>query len=550
MVVREDSPSMKSTMNGGTEYSPTNANGNTKQPMPPSYQVKREQSKQQVPVQGVPSEAAMRQPTLNNYFKASPAVARAAGEAAHLYSQDFEMHSKLAHRARRKKLRQRVTQLRWSDLEVGELLGKGNFSHVYEVKLLRRRVDTEQDDESVLDDRTISTDIWDLASCVTQMTQFDHHKVDDIWDLVSHSGTLVEVPEEEEEEEDDLERTFALKHLHPGAMANEKEFKASAIDLVLEAKLLGNLNHENVIKLHAVTAGSISTVFSGGGFFLLLDRLTETLEDKINEWAKVQEMKATRKASKFRRNRAANEEARNNMITLEERIRSCALGIARGMEYLHSNRIIFRDLKPANVGFDEKGEVKIFDFGLAREVVDPEQRMTGNTGSLRYMAPEVARHEHYGLKADVYSFGLVLWEIMSCELPFETLNRAEHSARVVYGSERPEIDKVKQSEDLRELIMNCWDSAPQKRPNFIGVRHHLLTELTQSRRLETEKWAKEVKGATEAWTADVKKTSVQTSAANFRNRLRRRSGGVATHSSLGYHRFEDGTSESKKLGWS
>eukprot|EP00568_Trieres_chinensis_P009063 CAMPEP_0183314746 /NCGR_PEP_ID=MMETSP0160_2-20130417/49439_1 /TAXON_ID=2839 ORGANISM="Odontella Sinensis, Strain Grunow 1884" /NCGR_SAMPLE_ID=MMETSP0160_2 /ASSEMBLY_ACC=CAM_ASM_000250 /LENGTH=93 /DNA_ID=CAMNT_0025480145 /DNA_START=1 /DNA_END=279 /DNA_ORIENTATION=- len=92
------------------------------------------------------------------------------------------------------------------------------------------------------------------------------------------------------------------------------------------------------------------------------------------------------------------------------------------MEYLHENRIVFRDLKPQNIGFDDKNKVKIFDFGIARKL-DPgdEKHPTGNTGTLRYMAPEVAKCKNYGLEVDVYSFGMLLWEICKWKKPFHKM---------------------------------------------------------------------------------------------------------------------------------
>ena len=66
-----------------------------------------------------------------------------------------------------------------------------------------------------------------------------------------------------------------------------------------------------------------------------------------------------------------------------DRLNDIAIPIAEAMKYLHSKNVIYRDLKPSNVGFDQNGTIKLFDFGLAREITDPGKCMTGCTGSRR-----------------------------------------------------------------------------------------------------------------------------------------------------------------------
>ncbi|KAF2315316.1 hypothetical protein GH714_038812 [Hevea brasiliensis] len=104
---------------------------------------------------------------------------------------------------------------------------------------------------------------------------------------------------------------------------------------------------------------------------------------------------------------------------------SYALDIARGMNYLHQHKphaIIHRDLTPRNVLQDESGHLKVTDFGLSKiaQEKDAGYKMTGGTGSYRYMAPEVYRRESYGKSVDVFSFALIVHE---AELPEQVADK-------------------------------------------------------------------------------------------------------------------------------
>lgn len=127
--------------------------------------------------------------------------------------------------------------------------------------------------------------------------------------------------------------------------------------------------------------------------------------------------------------------------------------------------------------------MKIFDFGLAKEL-DPSLRhgctefyeLSGNTGSLRYMSPEVARSEPYNLTADVYSFGLLLWQVCSLQLPYDGMNRQDHSELVVHGNERPQLDSS-WSTPLRILMKRAWEPDPLARPSMDSIYKILRREI-------------------------------------------------------------------------
>ena len=94
--------------------------------------------------------------------------------------------------------------------------------------------------------------------------------------------------------------------------------------------------------------------------------------------------------------------------------------------------------------------------------------MTGNTGSLRYMAPEVALRQIYSEKVDVYSFGIMLWQMATDTIPFQGLSRDDFMTKVVRGGERPPIPYLWPSL-LKNLVRSCWSTDSKTRPSFESI---------------------------------------------------------------------------------
>lgn len=111
-----------------------------------------------------------------------------------------------------------------------------------------------------------------------------------------------------------------------------------------------------------------------------------------------------------------------NGLPIEE-VRDWMAGIVAGTEYLHSRGIVHRDLKPANI-YRENGCVKIGDVGLSKQMGGTRRQHTEAVGTVYYMAPEVARGQ-YGVEVDVYSLGVMLYEMLTGKLPFDGETTAE-----------------------------------------------------------------------------------------------------------------------------
>ena len=142
-----------------------------------------------------------------------------------------------------------------------------------------------------------------------------------------------------------------------------------------------------------------------------------------------------------------------------------ALDIAQGMAFLHKKSIIHRDLKPSNILLTRDHRAKIADFGMS--INNHGQELTAETGTYRYMAPEVIRHESYSSNADVYSFGICLWQLITREIPFATMTPIQAAYAVAEGH-RPEIPASTPLR-LQEIIRSCWDHDSQRRPSFTYV---------------------------------------------------------------------------------
>ncbi|KAL2510712.1 Protein kinase superfamily protein [Abeliophyllum distichum] len=145
-----------------------------------------------------------------------------------------------------------------------------------------------------------------------------------------------------------------------------------------------------------------------------------------------------------------------------------ALDLARGLSYLHSKKIVHRDVKTENMLLDVTRTLKIADFGVARVEAQNPRDMTGNTGTLGYMAPEVLDGKPYNRKCDVYSFGICLWEIYCCDMPYPDLSFAEVSSQVVRQNLRPEIPRCCPSV-FASIMRKCWDANPENRPDMDEV---------------------------------------------------------------------------------
>ncbi|XP_041010724.1 integrin-linked protein kinase 1-like [Juglans microcarpa x Juglans regia] len=157
-----------------------------------------------------------------------------------------------------------------------------------------------------------------------------------------------------------------------------------------------------------------------------------------------------------------------------------ALDIARGMAYLHNepNVIIHRDLKPRNVLLvnSSADHLKVGDFGLSKLIKVQNShdvyKMTGETGSYRYMAPEVFKHRKYDKKVDVFSFAMILYEMLEGDPPLSNHEPYE-AAKYVAEGHRPTFRSKGYIPELKELTEQCWAADMNQRPSFLEILKRL-----------------------------------------------------------------------------
>uniref|UniRef100_A0A8C7KT94 mitogen-activated protein kinase kinase kinase n=1 Tax=Oncorhynchus kisutch TaxID=8019 RepID=A0A8C7KT94_ONCKI len=148
-----------------------------------------------------------------------------------------------------------------------------------------------------------------------------------------------------------------------------------------------------------------------------------------------------------------------------------ASGIASGMNYLHLHKIIHRDLKSPNVLVTQQDTVKISDFGTSKELSDKSTQMSF-AGTVAWMAPEVIRNEPVSEKVDIWSFGVVLWELLTGEIPYKDVD----SSAIIWGVGSNSLHLPVPStcpDGFKILMKQTWQGKPRNRPSFRQILLHL-----------------------------------------------------------------------------
>ncbi|PSR96528.1 Serine/threonine-protein kinase [Actinidia chinensis var. chinensis] len=159
----------------------------------------------------------------------------------------------------------------------------------------------------------------------------------------------------------------------------------------------------------------------------------------------------------------------NNQLDKRRRLRM-ALDAARGMNYLHNCTpvIVHRDLKTPNLLVDKNWIVKVCDFGLSRMKYSTFLSSRSTAGTAEWMAPEVLRNEPSDEKCDVFSFGVILWELCTLQQPWGGMNPMQVVGAVGFQHRRLDIPND-MDPAIADIIRQCWQTDPKLRPSFAEI---------------------------------------------------------------------------------
>jgi len=256
----------------------------------------------------------------------------------------------------------------------------------------------------------------------------------------------------------------------------EEEYVKGIVDLAIEAEFLSVLSHPNIISMRAMANSDPHET----KFFVVLDRLIVTLDRKFNQWRREVGENSGYWLGPF--GYCCAREHFLHKTWLERLVAS--RDVANAVHFLHTKSIVYRDLKPDNLGFDVNGALKLFDFGLAKRMDTVEKSadgmylLTGNTGSLRYMAPEVAKGDPYNQSVDAYSFAMLFWQICSLQTPFAGMSARAHARRVIQNGERPKPDRSWPLSWV-DIMTRAWDPDTSERPDFDEIANFLEEQVEE-----------------------------------------------------------------------
>ena len=138
--------------------------------------------------------------------------------------------------------------------------------------------------------------------------------------------------------------------------------------------------------------------------------------------------------------------------------------ICLAIKHIHDRKILHRDLKSQNIFMTQNGLIKLGDFGVAKCLANTVEKAKTIIGTPYYLSPEIVQNKPYSFKSDIWSLGILLYEMCALKMPFDASNLASLSLKIVKGTYNPLPNSY--TKDLRTLIASMLNTEMNKRPSI------------------------------------------------------------------------------------
>jgi len=337
-----------------------------------------------------------------------------------------------------------------SEIQCGRLLGQGSFCTVHKVKKILLSFEGNHSEQAQKQRERLAK-------------RFDRTANSAYLAIYGRSDTV-------DPSEKPTPRV-ALKRLRDDLPA--AQWTLGQEDLQVELDILLTLPlHPNILQVYAVCQSSEELFAQEASYSLVLEQIHSTLPQHLTNWR-------SQKGLGVMEHYIGSDMSSFRTLWVERLV--LLSRVANAIAFLHSHHVLFRDIKAENVGFvgaAEERVPKLFDFGLAKRVPGGgenerhEWNFTSETGTLRYMAPEVALGKNYGFAADIHSLAILMHEVLSLLVPFADVPSSHFVTTVMKDGLRPQIDPS-WPDAIKELLVTMWHEESSRRPVSSAVEEQL-----------------------------------------------------------------------------
>ena len=211
-----------------------------------------------------------------------------------------------------------------------------------------------------------------------------------------------------------------------------------------EVKILQKLNHPNIIKFHE--------------FFFSKNFRNQISLHIIAEYADGGDLH--RKIQIYKQKK---------IFFTENQILDYLIQITLALNHMHSKNILHRDIKPQNIFLTKNNIIKLGDFGVSKALESTFAKAKSLIGTPYYVSPEIFSNIPYSYKSDIWSFGVLLYQMTNFKMPFEAYNNISELGQKIKAGNFEKINNENYSVDLKNLIYDMLQVNPEKRPTLNDI---------------------------------------------------------------------------------